>query len=253
MSISPHNDPGQPKSLRALGASVTHVITKFNTDSARAYLDWYRANHPEASPQEVLDALEKRFWILSSTAGGSVGAIAAIPVVGTLTAIGLSTVESVGFLEASIFYIIARAELHGLPTDDLMRRQTLVMTILLGGSGQATLTKAVGRTSNHWAKEVLTRIPAQSLRAVNSVLGHNMITKYGTKQGIIVLGRVIPFGIGAALGGTFGALSARAVMSATDKAFGPLPEDFPPAVADSTPSNNPSPAGSNSRTLPEAL
>ncbi len=33
-----------------------------------------------------------------------------------------------------------------------------------------------------------------TLRQINSVLGKNFVTKYGTKQGIIVLGRVAPFG-----------------------------------------------------------
>ena len=237
MTITPTEQPDDGKPLPNLWSLVPKKITEFNTTAAQSYLSRYRANHPDATPREVLDALERRFWQLSATAGGSVGAIAAVPVVGTGTALGISAVESVGFLEASIFYIIARAELHGLPTDDLMRRQTLVMTILLGKAGEETLTKGIGRTSNHWANAVLTRIPAKSLRAVNSVLGRNMITKYGTKQGVIVLGRVIPFGIGAAIGGTLGAFSARAVMAAADAAFGPPPDDFPPPPAPAKPKN----------------
>lgn len=229
MTIHPYEQPGAADQTTRLQSLIPEKITKFNTNAATSYLRWYRTQHPEATPREVLDALEARFWKLSATAGGSVGAIAAVPVVGTGTALGISAIEAVGFLEASFFYIVARAELHGLPTDDLMRRQTLMMTILLGKAGEEVLTKGIGRTSNHWAKAVLTRTPAKSLRAVNSVLGRNMITKYGTKQGVIVLGRVIPFGIGAAIGGTLGAVSARGVMAAADAAFGPPPEDFSPA------------------------
>ncbi|MFI7517479.1 hypothetical protein ACIBVK_28680 [Micromonospora echinofusca] len=32
-------------------------------------------------------------------------------------------------------------------------------------------------------------------------LGRNFITKYGAKQGILVLGQAAPFGIGAVIGG----------------------------------------------------
>jgi hypothetical protein len=57
-------------------------------------------------------------------------------------------------------------------------------------------------------------VPTATLRQINSVLGKNFITKYGTKQGIIVLGRVVPFGIGAVIGGganaTVAALAVRA-------------------------------------------
>lgn len=61
------------------------------------------------------------------------------------------------------------------------------------------------------------------LRQINNVLGRNFITTYGTKQGIIVLGRIAPFGIGAAIGG--GANAAMAVLTAraARRIFAPPP------------------------------
>ncbi|WP_284747723.1 hypothetical protein [Amycolatopsis sp. RTGN1] len=73
-------------------------------------------------------------------------------------------------------------------------------------------------------------MPAGTLLKVNKVLGKNFVTKYGTKQGIIALGRVVPFGIGAAIGG--GANAALAVRAAR-RAFGPAPEAWPDASLDS--------------------
>ncbi|WP_447002482.1 hypothetical protein ACRAKI_22480 [Saccharothrix isguenensis] len=54
------------------------------------------------------------------------------------------------------------------------------------------------------------------LHQFNSLLGKNFITKYDAKQGIIVLGRVVPFGISVAIGGDANAL-------ATWRAFSPAP------------------------------
>jgi hypothetical protein len=228
--ITPHDLKGRdvlPAPLRAaLGA-----ITRANTGAASTYITRYRAAHSDATPRDVLDALEHRYWILSSMAGGSVGALAALPGIGTGTALATSTLEQVGFLEATAFYIVARAELHGLPVDDQLRRQTLFMTILLGDAGYATLTQIAGRTGKHWGAAVTKTIPMSTIRAANSVLGRNVITKYGTKQGVIVIGRALPFGIGAVIGGTAGALSARAIMAAADKAFGDPPSGFSPSSA----------------------
>ena len=207
--------------------AVLEMIVRFNTESARKYIDRYRSKHPEATPRDILDSLEGRYWKVSSTSGGTVGALASIPGVTTGPAVVFSAMELVGFTEATIFYIVARAELHGYPVDDHVRRQTLVMTILLGGAGEKILKQGVPRVSQHWSKAVLTRIPVSMLKGVNSVLGRNVITKYGTKQGVIVLGRALPFGIGAVIGGSAGAFSARGVMAAADKAFGDPPDDFP--------------------------
>lgn len=236
-------EPGLPipSPLRVL----TRALTRVNTRAAGAYIEQYRRSHPDATPQDLLDALERRYLILSSTAGGSVGALAALPGVGTTAALGASLAEQGAFMEATIFYIVARAELNGLPVDDQLRRQTLIMTILLGDVGYATLTQVAGRTGMHWGTAVVKTMPMSTIRAANSVLGRNVITKYGTKQGIIVLGRALPFGIGAAIGGTAGALSSRAVMAAADKAFGDPPSHFPP----SAPTGAPEPPASGPRDM----
>ncbi|BCL17345.1 hypothetical protein GCM10017556_50840 [Micromonospora sagamiensis] len=59
-----------------------------------------------------------------------------------------------------------------------------------------------------------------------TVLGRNFITKYGTKQGIIVLGRVAPFGIGAVIGGGANAALATLTVKAGRRAFGPPPTSW---------------------------
>jgi hypothetical protein len=66
-----------------------------------------------------------------------------------------------------------------------------------------------------------------TLNQINSVLGRNFVTKYGTKQGVIVLGRVVPFGIGAVIGGGANATVAALAVRAARRAFGPAPRSWP--------------------------
>ncbi|WP_112276189.1 hypothetical protein [Lentzea terrae] len=72
-------------------------------------------------------------------------------------------------------------------------------------------------------------MPTATLKQINKVLGKNFITKYGTKQGIIVLGRAVPFGIGALIGGAANATVATLAVRAARRAFGPAPESWPEA------------------------
>lgn len=84
-----------------------------------------------------------------------------------------------------------------------------------------------------------TRLPGARLGADvttrGSVLGKNFITKYGTKQGVIVLGRVAPFGIGAVIGGGANAALAALAVRAARRAFGPAPESWPEPEPESHP------------------
>jgi hypothetical protein len=70
-------------------------------------------------------------------------------------------------------------------------------------------------------------VPVETLRQINKILRRNFVTKYGTKQGIIVLGRVAPFGIGAVIGGGANAAVAALTVKAGRRAFGTAPAEWP--------------------------
>ncbi len=57
-------------------------------------------------------------------------------------------------------------------------------------------------------------------------LGRWFVTRYGTKQGILVIGRVAPFGIGAVIGGGGNLVVGRSVIAGMSRAFGPPPAAF---------------------------
>ncbi|WP_367138063.1 hypothetical protein [Saccharothrix sp. HUAS TT1] len=186
-----------------------------------------RQRNPEATPAEVVRTLERMYVSALASTGAAVGGVAAAPAVGTGAALALSAGEFFSSLELSALFVLSVAEVHGVRIDEVERRRTLVMGIMLGESGSKTIGKIAERTGQHWGRQLVGKVPVATLRRINGVLGKHFITKYGTKQGIIVLGRAVPFGIGAVIGGGANAAVAALTVRTARRAFGPAPESWP--------------------------
>jgi len=199
---------------KALGVQVSAV----ERNVARA-----RQRRPDATPAEVVRTLERMYRTALTGSGAAVGAAAAVPTVGTGAALVLSGGESLTSLELSVLFTLSLAEIHGVRVDELERRRTLVLGVLLGGGSTETIKKVAGRTGPHWAKQIVGAVPLTTLRQINRVLGRNFVTRYGTRQGIVVLGRIVPFGVGAAIGAGANLALAETTIRAARRAFGPAP------------------------------
>lgn len=201
-------------------------------NSVAQHVDRLRKKRPDATPAELIGVLEKQYLAAVTAAGAGVGGSAALPGVGTGVALALSAGETVTFLETSALFCLAVGHVHGESVEDLERRRTLLLAVLLGDSGASFMEKAAGRTGKHWGKLVTKKIPIGKITSANKVLGRWFITKYGVKRGILVIGRVAPLGIGAAIGGIGNAVSGRTVIAGARRAFGPAPNEFFPGTDD---------------------
>jgi hypothetical protein len=67
------------------------------------------------------------------------------------------------------------------------------------------------------------RLPLSSLHAINSGFQRHIVRRYGTRRGVIALGRALPLGIGAAIGGTANYAAIRALARHADQFFSRLP------------------------------
>ena len=63
------------------------------------------------------------------------------------------------------------------------------------------------------------------------MLGHNFVTKYGTKQEILIIGKQAPVAIGAAIGAGGNAFFGYGVVKSARRAFGRAPDQWPVAKA----------------------
>ncbi|MFJ3404149.1 hypothetical protein [Promicromonospora sp. NPDC090134] len=197
------------------------------SDAVVAVLKRARKQWPDADPATLLKTLERSYLGSMTGGGAAVGGAAAARGLGTGASIALSLGETATFLEASLLLSLASAEIRGVSFDGLDQRRMLLFTIMLGNSGSSFVELMAARTGRHWGLRMAEGVPLETIKAINKVLGPRFVTRYGTRQGIVVLGRSLPFGVGAAIGGVGNYLIAQTVVSATRKAFGPAPESWP--------------------------
>jgi len=198
-----------------------------------AHLARMRRSRPDAPPAEIVASLEKQFLASVSAIGAASGGAAAAPGVGMAVAFGLTAFEIGGVIEATALFALSVAEVHGVRVTDLERRRTLVMAILFGEGAASFVEKAAGRSGKYWGNSIVKGIPMNVINEVNHKLGPRFITKWGAQQGVLVLGRQIPFGIGAGLGALGNLLVGKGSVQAARRAFGPAPQTWPDVPPDS--------------------
>ncbi|MEO5922169.1 MAG: hypothetical protein ABIQ01_13600 [Pseudolysinimonas sp.] len=198
-----------------------------------AHIRSIRSRRPDATPEQVVRILERRYLAAVTVGGAAVGASAAIPAVGTGTALVLSGVETAGFLEASALYAQSVSEIHGIAVDDPERARTLVMALILGNAGQELITQFAGQAAGkgtrnaYWGELITSSLPNAAFSQIAVRIRNAFIRRFAVTQGTSVVGRLIPFGIGAVVGGGGNHLMGRNIVRSSKEAFGPAPVAFP--------------------------
>lgn len=175
--------------------------------------------NPDISKKELIAKLERRYISEVTSSGAASGGAAALPGVGTLVGIGTAFGDAGVFMTSTIVHVFSMLKAIDAELNDVDHERALILTILCGGSNAPIVQQIAGRVGPHWAKQLLDKIPGESLRLINKALGRNFVTKYGTKQGIVVLGKIFPFGIGAVVGGGLNYLFGRGMIKVTRMTF----------------------------------
>ncbi len=217
--------------IRIIDAALDKAVS-VPSATIRAHVDKLRARNRYASPQQIVTLLEREYLLAVSASGGAVGAAAATPAVGTGVAMTLTASEVATFFAASAAFALAVAEVHGIEVEDVARRRTLVLATVLGDQGASVIGTEAGLTSmgSAWAKQVLTKMPSSTVRRVNGALAKRMLKRQAAKHGALAVGRLVPFGVGAAIGVTGARSLGRTVIDGARRAFGPPPTSFPATI-----------------------
>jgi hypothetical protein len=198
----------------------------------QAYLGRVRRRHPDVTPAELVKQLEHRYLAAVMGIGGASGAAAAVPGAGTAATLASGAAEVTAFVSATAMYVLALAELHGIPVSDPEVRRALVVSVLVGEAGITALEGGAKVAEKHWAHVLARATPRDKINVLNSYLARRFVRRLGTRQGALLLGRALPLGIGAAVGAGGNAALARGAIASARKAFGPAPRRFPPRVVD---------------------
>lgn len=190
--------------------------------------------HPAFTMEQLSRRLERDYLAAVAGGGAAVGGTAAVPGVGTVTSLGLSAVATVGFLEATAVYAASVAELHGIHLEDPERARTTVMAIMLGEEGAGLLSAFTGQAFGRgaapqqaWGAAINRAVPSPTARLVQRQVQERFLKWLLRKQTGALLGRALPFGVGAVVGGVGNLAMGRAVVRSTRMAFGPAPLGLP--------------------------
>lgn len=227
----PDNLPAKPEDSGMSARLLSQVLessARVQAPAVRAYVARLRRSNPDAGPAEIVTKLEKHYLAAVMASGAAVGSAAAFPGIGTITALSAVAGETVLFLEATAAFVLAVAEVHGIPVEDRERRRTLVLAALVGEDGNGAVKDLLGasRTSGAWLAEA-ELLPLPVVSQLNSRMTQYFVKKYTMKRAAMAFGKMLPVGIGAAIGGGGNRMMGKKIVENARKAFGPAPARWP--------------------------
>lgn len=232
-----------------------HDAIRIQRPAVIAHIKAVRRIKPEASPAQVIKFLEANYLAAVTAASAGVGATAAVPGVGTAVAVGLSVADLVLFFELSALHALSVAEIHGLAVEDPERARLLVLGLTMGDDGQdrvknlvmgavtgggakvsprdvvGDVTKAGAAVgSGAWGDLVAVALPEGQLNPIAKQLLATGAAKLGARAGSGTFAKVLPFGVGAVVGGVASFFFGRSVVTASRAAFSAPPTTWPAAL-----------------------
>ena len=201
---------------RALDKAIAIPASRIEERVARM-----RRDRPGADAAELVEMAGARFRRDAGLSSGAVGASAAIPAISTGAAAALTVGQSAAFIASAVTYVLTVAEIQGVHVVDTERRRALVLSALLGKEGSEAVQGQLGLSSMFWAAQLLMQMPLPSVKSINAHLIKRVAKRSAAKGGALALGRLLPFGIGAAIGWTGGRALANQVIEGAQAALGP--------------------------------
>ena len=204
---------------RAIGRAVLEGIdravdTRWDRAGERAA---ETAGRPTA---ERLDELRVAFRRELTALGAVSGGIAALPAAGTGTALATAGADIGWYTMRLADLIMTIAVIHGHDDATVDERRAWVLAVLaFGGGAAAGLEEAARHVGGSLGKRRLGAVSGATLRSLNRRLTTGLLSRYGSRRGAMVLGSLLPFGIGAAIGAGGNAYGVDAVARNADRFF----------------------------------
>lgn len=219
----------KPKvSARAL-AHLIERSSRIQGPVASAYVERLRRANPGAVPAVIVSKLEKRYLAAVTASGAAVGSAAVLPGIGTLAVLSAAAGETAVFLEATAFFALAVAAIHGIPAENRERRRALVLAVLVGDESKDAVAELIGpgRTTGAWLSEGVAALPMPALSQLNSRLLKYAVRRYALRRSALLMGKMLPIGIGAIVGAVGNRGVGKKIVRNARKAFGTSPARWP--------------------------
>lgn len=204
---------------RAMLSSIDHA-SRHRWDAAKE-----RATSvPGELRPERIGAVSAMFARELGAAGAAAGAAAAAPMVGTAATLAATGAELAWFTGRAGDLILTIAAIHGRPDPTVDERRAWVLAVLLyGSSARDEFARTIQQASTGVLPTLDRQLPVATLQTANRVMSRMFVRRFGTRRGLVALGRALPIGIGAAIGGTANYVTVRKLARDADAFFARLP------------------------------
>jgi hypothetical protein len=210
-----------PPQVRALLRSLDHAI-KSREPAIRAQVNNLRAAHPVYTNHQLALALIRSTRRRVATTGAISGATSVVPAVGTLLAIGTVTSQTLYALEQEIELVLGIAMIfgHELSESDDRVLEALVVVGVTGGSLKLREDVLVAG-GERLAVAAFRRMPSVLIAHGGGRLLTRILSRAATTGAAKVAARVIPLGVGIAVGAGFDWLAVTGLGRAAMRYYGP--------------------------------
>ncbi|MGV0633368.1 hypothetical protein ABQE69_00155 [Mycolicibacillus trivialis] len=215
----------EPTAAALVLSRIIERGSRMQGPAVHAYVRRLRDAHPGAGPVEITGKLEKRYLRAVTASGAAVGSSATVPGLGTLTALGSVAAETVLFLEATALYVLALADVHDIPVEHRERRRALVLAVLVGDEGKHAVRSLLGpgRTNGAWLTDGVAAVPLPAVTKLNTRLLRYFVRRYTLRRGALTVGKMLPMGVGAAIGAGGNRMMGKKIVANAHAAFGDPP------------------------------
>ncbi len=207
--------PKRPYGKLMVTAVERAVVQRWDASRARA------AATP-GSRDERIRAVRSRFRKELVTLGAAAGGSAAVPGLGTMAAVGLTATEIAWTATRATDMILTVAAIHGHTNASVEERKAWTLAIFAFEDDAAASYTDLAKDLDKRGVGHRGPLPVGLLDKVNGRLGRYVIAKYGARRGALVMGKLLPFGIGAVIGGAANNSMVNSVIDRADTFFADL-------------------------------
>lgn len=206
-----------------VGSGVLAVIDRAaeqRWDLAQRRADAVGHLHRSAQVRQVTWVIQRELIATGAVSGGA----ASFPGAGTaLTVASLGGDLAVTTVRLTDL-ILTIGAIHGHQAATVEERRLWVLSVLAFGDDASTSVRKIATelSSGLGAKSTV-KISVELLRRLNRSLARTVISRYGRKRAALAVGKLIPFGFGAAIGASGNAMLVRSVARSSDRFMGDLP------------------------------
>lgn len=178
----------------------------------------------DGDPRKQVDDAIDRFAREMAALGAAAGATAVAPGVGTIAELSTTVAEIGVFTARATELILTVAAIHGHTISTVEERKAWVIAVLAFGDGaEVGLAEATRAVRKGLTKKGASKATNRRLRRLNRTVGMKLLERYGARQGAAAVGRALPLGIGAVIGGSANYAFAKAIGKHADGFFRTLP------------------------------